>query len=435
MSGGAYSATYIGGHPNFLKKETVRIYLAPNELKIAPFAIKIKYSDIKENEITKVGFEKFLKIKYSEDSSIYELFFSNIPNIEEFNNELKKLREKPLIEEVKKPEIENEIKKIKKENENLKSALILVSVILIGISFILSIFIFQLSMEKGKTTAIETITIEKPSTYTIETIPSDIQYKLAELQSKYDELQAKYGNLEVQYNEVKSKYDQVLQMKDILGEVKYYRVIYMFTKPEILGIKIPFPVPTQDIHLEISAREYIEYRLKTHTLGVLSERANMEIPQYITPNDPTILYIANWIKNTYDSDMDRVNAVLMITHQLKYIQTLYRKYPLETLVEFSGDCDCMSVLGLSIIKAMGYDCVAIPCIVKASPDDKGGAHMMGAVYLTNMPKDKQYIEIDGKKYYWCEFTGDLSKGWMECLFGRTVGDMVWYEISYTVIKI
>jgi hypothetical protein len=102
MSGRVYSATYIGGHPDFQKKENVRIYLASDELKIAPLAIKIKYSDIKETEITKVGFEKFLKIKYSEDSSIYELFFSDIPNIDELNNELKKLREKPLIEEVKK---------------------------------------------------------------------------------------------------------------------------------------------------------------------------------------------------------------------------------------------------------------------------------------------------------------------------------------------
>ncbi|MEM3419680.1 MAG: hypothetical protein QXY18_01810 [Nitrososphaerota archaeon] len=428
MSEKVFSAIYIGGHPNFQKKENVRIYLASDEIKIAPLAIKIKYSDIKEVGITEIGFEKFLKIKCSINSSIYELYFSDVSNIDELNNELKKLREKPLIEEIEKPKIE--IEKLKKENETLKSAIIAISAILMAILLGLSIFIFQLSIQKG-----EIITIEKTSISTVEVIPSDIQYKLAELQSKYDELQARYENLEEQYNEVKSKYDKVLQMKDILGEVKYYRVIYMFTKPEIFGIKIPFPVPTNDIHLEISAREYIEYRLKSHTPGVLSEREDTEIPQYITLNDPTIRYIANWIKNTYDSDMDRINAVLMITHQLKYIQTYYRKYPLETLVEFSGDCDCMTVLGLSIIKAMGYDCVAIPCIVKSSPDDKGGAHMMGAVYLTNMPKDKQYIEVDGKKYYWCEFTGDLSKGWTECLFGRTVGDMVWYEISFRVIKI
>jgi|GEM_PF-4216360 len=109
MSGRVYSATYIGGHPDFQKKETVRIYLASDELRIAPLAIKIKYS---------------------EDSSIYELFFSDIPNMDELNNELKKLREKPLIEEVKKPKV----KKItEKETTWEKISKSKISVILVSI--------------------------------------------------------------------------------------------------------------------------------------------------------------------------------------------------------------------------------------------------------------------------------------------------------------
>ncbi|MFH8120345.1 MAG: hypothetical protein QXS37_06090 [Candidatus Aenigmatarchaeota archaeon] len=102
MSRKVFSAIYIGGHPDFKKKENVRIYLAQDELKIAPLAIKIKYSDIKEVGITEVGFEKFLKIKCSINSSIYELYFSNVSNIDEINDELKKLREKPLVKEIKK---------------------------------------------------------------------------------------------------------------------------------------------------------------------------------------------------------------------------------------------------------------------------------------------------------------------------------------------
>ncbi|MEM2174308.1 MAG: hypothetical protein QXI58_01595 [Candidatus Micrarchaeia archaeon] len=155
MSGKVYSATYIGGHPDFKKKENVRIYLTHNELKIAPLAIKIKYSDIKETEITKVGFEKFLKIKCSIDSSIYELFFSDVSNIDELNNELKKLREKPLIiEEIEKPKIE--IEKLKKEEiiwEKIgksKTSIILVSII-VGMLIVLAVslpYIMNLSRQQ-----------------------------------------------------------------------------------------------------------------------------------------------------------------------------------------------------------------------------------------------------------------------------------------------
>lgn len=50
MSGKVFSATYIGGHPNFQKKENVRIYLALDEVKITSFVIKIKYSEIEKRE-------------------------------------------------------------------------------------------------------------------------------------------------------------------------------------------------------------------------------------------------------------------------------------------------------------------------------------------------------------------------------------------------
>jgi hypothetical protein len=81
MSGGTYSATYIEGHPNFLKKETVKIYLAPNELKIAPFAIKIKYNDIKENEIIK-GLFGSIALPLEPTTERFEEMLKADPNLE-----------------------------------------------------------------------------------------------------------------------------------------------------------------------------------------------------------------------------------------------------------------------------------------------------------------------------------------------------------------
>jgi len=39
-----------GVHSNFHKKENVRIYLALNEINIAPIAIKIKYNNIEKRK-------------------------------------------------------------------------------------------------------------------------------------------------------------------------------------------------------------------------------------------------------------------------------------------------------------------------------------------------------------------------------------------------
>jgi len=48
-----------------------------------------------------------------------------------------------------------------------------------------------------------------------------------------------------------------------------------------------------------------------------------------------------------------VNMVLQVTHQFKYDRTLQAKYAVETFVEGSGDCDCLSVFAASLLKADG----------------------------------------------------------------------------------
>jgi hypothetical protein len=50
MSGEVFSVAYIRVHPDFQKKENVRIYLAPDEINIAPITIKIKYNNIEKRE-------------------------------------------------------------------------------------------------------------------------------------------------------------------------------------------------------------------------------------------------------------------------------------------------------------------------------------------------------------------------------------------------
>lgn len=84
-----------------------------------------------------------------------------------------------------------------------------------------------------------------------------------------------------------------------------------------------------------------------------------------------------------------------ITYEAEEIE--YPKYPIETLVDGSGDCEDYSILAASILKCMDYE-VALIILEDHVALGIGGA--------TDLPG--AFIEHNDRRYFYCEMT---AKGW------------------------
>ncbi|MCJ7721765.1 Ig-like domain-containing protein, partial [Candidatus Bathyarchaeota archaeon] len=118
--------------------------------------------------------------------------------------------------------------------------------------------------------------------------------------------------------------------------------------------------------------------------------------------------IADDLWTIYSNEEDFVNGVLMIVHQISYLESDPQKYPVETIFEDSGDCDLFTIVAASIMKAGGLDVV----LLLLEQQD----HMLLGVHLSESPKDARsqlyFYRYEGKKYYVAETTGGKwENGW------------------------
>jgi len=166
-------------------------------------------------------------------------------------------------------------------------------------------------------------------------------------------------------------------------------------------------------HFKVNAIQKQQYSSRSHIPGS---------PLYYAGFcDPTGLYpIAKHIKDScgaFATDEEIIQAVLSfvqgkpaLSNSLHYMldpgSTEYVRYPLETLADGGGDCDCLSVLFASIAEVLGYDTILIGTM----------DHMFAAVRLVLAPvhtSDLKPLVYKGFTYYPCECTG----------FGWFVGEM------------
>lgn len=118
--------------------------------------------------------------------------------------------------------------------------------------------------------------------------------------------------------------------------------------------------------------------------------------------------IRNATRNLPYSEEAFSNAVLEVVHQIPYKKTNL-KFPTETIVDNSGDCDALSILAASIMKAGDLDVVLL--LYENSPV----RHMNVGVHLSDIKADNSaemkyiYHEYNGKKYYTAETTGESWK--------------------------
>ena len=152
--------------------------------------------------------------------------------------------------------------------------------------------------------------------------------------------------------------------------------------------------------VSVTSSLYEYYRSKDHNLY------SYDFAKFVTPN--TLKPIADDLWNIYSDGEDFANGVLMIVHQIPYVESGPQKYPVETIVENEGDCDLFSLIVASVMKAGGLDVVLLLYETQS--------HMSVGVHLSDEPNDARsalyHYTHDGKRYYVAECTGDdWRNGW------------------------
>ena len=176
-------------------------------------------------------------------------------------------------------------------------------------------------------------------------------------------------------------------------------------------------------NVDIPIERYSYYK----TLDVdRSPSSASEMASFVTADDVIVMEIANQLTTTaqrYTYDYYEIaDFSLRFVQNLKYTYDNYTtptneywRFPVETLVDETGDCEDTSVLYASIMEAMGYDAVLILIPGHAAVGIAGDGYS-GSYYT--------YDDID---YYYCETTGT---GW-------NLGDIPeeYEEESATVIQV
>lgn len=149
-----------------------------------------------------------------------------------------------------------------------------------------------------------------------------------------------------------------------------------------------------------------DYRQSMRTATIRVGTAFAQCPTLlVTPDSPPVRRIADTIQAHTQgmSDRVRVNTTLhtvqdIITYAYDtdlYGQDDFWSFPLETLYLGRGDCEDTSILLISILTALGYDCVFL--------DFPG--HIAVGVCLDD---PSPYIVKDGRGYSFCETTAQRS---------------------------
>lgn len=162
------------------------------------------------------------------------------------------------------------------------------------------------------------------------------------------------------------------------------------------------PDGSREYQLTVSITEtlYEYYSDKDHRLY-----NNYDLSKFVTPNP--LEPVASDLWDIYNNEEDFTNGVLMITHQIPYIESGPQKYPIETIVENEGDCDLFSFLAASILKAGGIDVVLLLYETEE--------HMAIGVKLQQEPNyartNVYYVTYENTQYYVAECTGNFEGGW------------------------
>ncbi len=158
------------------------------------------------------------------------------------------------------------------------------------------------------------------------------------------------------------------------------------------------------LHVNISNEAYAYYK---HLSVDRSPYPYEKGAVFVTANDEVVISVAEELRSLastqgYD-DYETANFVLRFVQSLQYTydnvttpRNEYWRFPVETLVDETGDCEDTAILYASLMESLGYDAVLV-----LLPSHAG-------VGIAGNDYPGSYYSYNGVKYYYCETT---SIGW------------------------
>jgi hypothetical protein len=172
--------------------------------------------------------------------------------------------------------------------------------------------------------------------------------------------------------------------------------------------------------LNISGPSY--YQKRVLNMNSTDPYTQIDYASHVASSDPALNQAAQAIRNMaisrgYDSE-DTLNLALAFvqTPNIRYDEDQnttghidYARYPIETLVDKVGDCDCKSILFLSLIQtaALNYNGVLLEYLGNPGHMAVGVAGYFDDYITAFTYTSYQYL---GQKYYYCETTGSGMVG-------------------------
>lgn len=138
---------------------------------------------------------------------------------------------------------------------------------------------------------------------------------------------------------------------------------------------------------------------------------------FATVDDPYVRALADHLRDRADSmalsDTELAELVLDFVQGVEYQSDdiymgheEYWKFPLETLYDGGGDCEDTAILCATLLRALGFESgmLILP------------GHM-ACIVAVDAPDGSGYVNVDGKRFYYCETTstgfdiGDVPQGY------------------------
>jgi hypothetical protein len=160
------------------------------------------------------------------------------------------------------------------------------------------------------------------------------------------------------------------------------------------------------ITLNVSGMEY--YEARANNIELETSSLTTDYGSRVNSSDEATIMIATEIKEIADAEGYNSSETLGLT--LAFVQAIpyqsddvttgydeYVRYPVETLVDQAGDCDCKSVLFLSLAETSELNYTGVLLEFVGNP-----GHM--AVGMSYEGANGTYFNYHGVKYYYCETT-------------------------------
>lgn len=197
---------------------------------------------------------------------------------------------------------------------------------------------------------------------------------------------------------------------------------WMYEKHYLLDFIHMFNNQVDDMTLSIRFSEYI---------GALADSTSRwSYGHFVSTSGSALGQVVSHLKSTISSkslgESDALNYVLRFAQCIPYSydsdskgEDEYARFPVETLYDYTGDCEDTAILLTSLYTALGYSAILI--------DMEG--HMAAGVASSKVSGD--YCLFEGVRYYYCETATDDSTGLMSYFnVGEMPGGVVFQGVYY-----